>query len=108
MSKVGNLTVKPKNISIGGTELTLIPLSFKERDTLAKVLDAKDKTEQVEATFALIKAVLHKSYPDMTDQEFDDLSVEYVNDISKAVLELHGMKMSEEELKKLVAEKAHG
>lgn len=106
MSKVGELSAKPKNIKIGDAELTLIPLSFKERERLAKVLDAKGKTDQAEATFELIKAVLFKSYPDMTDTEFDNISLEYMNDVARGVLELHGMKVSEEELKKMVAEKA--
>lgn len=108
MSKIGNLSVRPKIVKIGETELTLIPLSFKERASLAKILDAKGKAEQVESTFDLIKKVLQKSYPDMTDLEFDDLSIEYINDVTKVVLELHGLSVSEEDLKKMAAEKARG
>ena len=108
MSKISGLSVKAKNVTIGGTELTLIPLSFKERDTLAKVLDAKEKNDQMEATFELIKKVLQKSYPDMTEDEWGNMSVEYIGEISKAVLELHGMKMSEADIKKLMADKALG
>jgi hypothetical protein len=108
MSKIGSLSAKPKTVKISGEEFTLVPISFGERSVLAKVMDSEKSSDKTEAVFDLIKKVLQKSYPDMTDEEFSAISVEYMVPLSKEVLSIHGLKMESEELKKMIAEQKSG
>uniref|UniRef100_A0A6H1ZNS2 Tail assembly chaperone n=1 Tax=viral metagenome TaxID=1070528 RepID=A0A6H1ZNS2_9ZZZZ len=108
MSKIGSLATEPKVIKLGNEEFTLIPLTLGERKALVKLMDSEKKSEQTEAAIDLMKTVLKKSYPDMTEDEFNGISIKYLNDLGKAVMELHGIEVSEAELKKLMAGKESG
>jgi len=108
MGKIGSLSVKPKTVKILDEEFTLSPISFGERSVLAKVMDSVKGSERTEGLFNLIKAVLKKSYPDMTEEEFEGISIEYLLPLSNEILSLHGLKMESDELKKMVAEQKSG
>lgn len=108
MSKIGSLSAKPKTVKINDEEYTLIPINFGERSVLAKVMDSDKSSDKTEAVFELIKRVLKKSYPDMTDEEFNAISIEYLVPLSKEVLSVHGLKMESDDLKKMIAEQKSG
>jgi len=108
MGKIGSLSVKPKTVKINNEDYTLSPISFGERSVLAKVMDSATGSDRTEALFSLIKAVLKKSYPEMTEDEFNGISVEYLMSLSNEILLLHGLKMESDAIKKMVAEQKSG
>ena len=104
MSELSKLSGKILKVKIGTVDLELKPLNFSEKETLAKLFSAKSGKEQVDATTDFIRKVLKNSYPDSTDEELDGISFEHFTELSRAVMDVHGLKVSEEDLKKLEAE----
>jgi len=103
VSVIGKLSGKSLEVEIGGEKLTLKPLKFKERSALAKMTAAATNDKQMESIVDFIRKVLQNSYPDTTEEELDNISLEHFESLTKAIMKLHGMEI-EGDIKKLASE----
>jgi len=88
MSKLSRLIGSPKKVTIGGEELELKPLSIKYLDL---ILDLEDDNKRTDSLKKLIRETLKKAVPDASDQEIDNVSIQYFKELSEAILSVHGM-----------------
>ena len=93
MSKLSQLLGKSKIFNIGGIELVFKPLKFEHIDLLADLDNPAKKTESLKK---IISITMKEAVPDATDEEIDNLSMEYMLDISNAIVEVNGMKIKDE------------
>lgn len=89
MSKLSNLIGKGQAFKIGDIDLEFKPLKFENMDLLAK-LDNKDT--QVKAMQEIISITLKDAVPDATDEEIQNLGLNHMLAISKAIKEVNGLK----------------
>ncbi|HEX69579.1 MAG TPA: hypothetical protein ENG10_04725 [Candidatus Bathyarchaeota archaeon] len=103
MSKLARLIGKPKLVKIGDVELELYPLKVKDMDLIA---DLANDEKRSQALKEMIKRTLKNSVPDATDEEINNISLEYFEDLLVAVMEVNGLGKAEELRKKLKEMKA--
>lgn len=87
MSKLSQLSGKSKMYKVGEVELDLKPRGIKDLDLLFAL---QDPAQQASATKKLISATLRQAVPDATQEEIDDITVEYLEEITNAVLDVNG------------------
>ena len=85
-SRLEALSGKPKTFTVGGIELELKPLRLKDMHLFNFSKDAP-----MEEQTLMIKKVLRGSIPDSTDEEIDNIAMEYMNDLMTAILKLHNL-----------------
>ena len=90
MSRIAELQGKGKKIKIGDLEFELKPLTVKDLE-LISVDENAPIEKQMEMTKKLITKVLKTSYPDTTDEEIDNISLEHINELSEAIMKLHNL-----------------
>ncbi len=79
MSDLSKLARKEKKEKVGGHEITLMPLGASDLD----LFEQEDKTK--EESLATLKKVIMKSVPNSTEEEFKDMSLEYMMDLQEAI-----------------------
>lgn len=100
MSKLSALQGKGKVFNIGGVELELKPLSVDELDMFS-VDDKAPMDKQMEMSKNILRAILKKSVPDATEEELKNISVEHLEELMKAVSELHNLSNTDSKLEKI-------
>lgn len=100
MSKLSELQGKPQVFKIGHLELELKPLTVDELDLL--IIDDKAPIEeQKKATKNLIKKVLKRSVPDATEDEINNISLEYMTNLMEAVMKLHKLDIKDGKMQRI-------
>jgi len=83
---------KEKTFNIAGQEFKLKPLELKDADIFVKmekdVTKGKDEAKG-EAIKELIAITLKKSYPDITDEDIEKISIEHLEELTKAIMEVN-------------------
>jgi len=88
MSKLSYLQGKAKTYKIGEVELELKPLTVDELE-LFTIDDKAPVEEQMKSSKALISKVLKNSLPDATDEEIKNVSLEHLQELMNAIMDLH-------------------
>ena len=79
MSDLTKLARKAKKEKVKGIEITLMPLGASDLDLFEK----EDKTK--EETLETLKTVIMKSIPESTEEEYKDMSLEYMAELQEAI-----------------------
>jgi hypothetical protein len=97
MSRLSRFQARPKEVELkvtneeGKEETETIKITpFKTKD-IELLMDMGKPEKQAKSTKEVLKRVLKENYPDATDEEFDNMSYEYVNKIMEAILEVNGL-----------------
>lgn len=93
MSKLQRFLGQSKTFKIGEEDIEIKPLTVKNLDVL---MGLSKKGEEHIALDRLIRLSLKKSVPDATDDEIDNISLEYFKDFMDAILEVNNMEVDEE------------
>jgi hypothetical protein len=88
MSKLDKFLAKPKEYTINGEKFTLKPLKVKNLDILSKM--AK-KDNQGEAIREVITLTLKESIPGATDDEIDNMGMNYAVNFLDAIIDVNGL-----------------
>lgn len=91
MSDLSKLAGKAKKFQIGEIEIAIKPLSVADMDLMMKL--GKEDT-QTEATKELLDKVLKDSFKDTDENEISRISIEYLQKIMEAIMEVNGMDKS--------------
>ena len=88
MSELSKLVGEGKKIKLGEVELEIKPLSVNSVSLLMR-MDQEDKEKQAEAMKELISRTLKRAVPDATDEEIDNMSIEYLMPLMKEIMEVN-------------------
>ena len=100
MSRLAALQGKSKKYKIGETELELKPLTVGEIELFT--IDEKASTqEQMKSSRALITQVLKNSIPDATDDEIKNVSLEHLEPLMNAIMDLHKLSGADSRTQKI-------
>ncbi len=88
MSEINKLSGKAEKFKIGEIEIAIKPLSVSDMDLMMKL--GKEET-QSEATKELLDKVLKQAYPDATDEEINNISLEHLQAIMEAIMKVNGL-----------------
>ncbi len=91
MSDLSKLARKAKKEKVMGKEITLMPLGASDLDLFEK----EDKTK--EESLETLKEVIMKSIPEATEEEYKNMSLEYMADLQEAIGRVNNV--DEEEIK---------
>ena len=100
MSKLSELQGKPRVFKIGETELTLKPLTVDELE-LFNIDDKAPPEKQMESTKGMITKILKNSYPDATDEELKNISLEHLTELMNAIMKLHKLDSGDSKMQKV-------
>lgn len=95
MGKLERFLGKPKKVMIGGEELELKPLTVRDLDVVMKLGDEKTRAEVMPE---LIRRTLKRSFVDATDEEIDNMGLEYFNDLVNGILEVNNLQGDKKKL----------
>jgi len=87
MSELTKLAGKAKEFEIGEIKLSIKPLSVSDMDLMMKL--GKEGEEQAAAMKELLNKVLKESVPNTTDEEINGISLEYLEKIMNAIMEVN-------------------
>jgi len=87
--EISRLFGKPKTYKIGGEDFTFKPL---ELDNIDILIGMEDQTKKAEAIKTLIITTFKKSYPDVKEEDIKKISLEYFEELTKAILDVHNLK----------------
>ncbi len=90
MSKLEQLQGKSKKFKIGEIELELKPLRLDDMN-LFNVNENSTAKEQVKASKELISKTLKDAVPDATDEEINNIGMQYMETLMKAIMEVNGL-----------------
>ena len=100
MSKLSQLQGKSKVYKIEETELELKPLTVKEIELFT--IDEKSPIEeQMKSSKNLISRVLKNSIPDVTDEEINNISLEHLEPLMNAIMDLHKLSAGDSKLEQV-------
>lgn len=99
MSKLSQLQGKPQVFKIGDIELELKPLTVDQLELFS--IDSDNKEKQMESSKKMIFEVLKNSYPDATDEELKNISLEHLTELMNAIMELHKLSEGDSRLQKI-------
>ena len=88
MSRLEKLLAKPKQIEIGGEEFDIYPLTVENLDI---IFDMEKDDKRAEAMGKLIKLTLKKAVPDATEEEINNISMEFLEPLINAIIEVNGL-----------------
>jgi len=88
MSRLNKFMGKPKVIKIGDEDLELRPLKLKDLDLL---LDMQDDKKRNESMKKIIRKTLKESVPDATDEEVDNFTMSYFEELLTGILEVNNL-----------------
>ena len=97
MSRLSRFQARPKEVKLklvneeGKEEEEIITITpFKTKD-IALIMEMGKPEKQTEATKQVLRKILKENYPDFTEEEFENMSYEYVNQIMEAILDANGL-----------------
>ena len=93
MSKLQRFLGQSKTFKIGEEDIEIQPLTVKNLDIL---MGLSKKGEEHLALDRLIRVTLKKSVPDSTDEEIDNISLEFFKELMDAILEVNNMEVDED------------
>lgn len=99
MSKLSHLMAKSEKITVGGIELDIKPLTVKD---LGLVMDLDPDHPSPEKMKELVFKVLKDSVPDATEEEMDNMGVQYLNEIMTAVSKVNNLGAGDSPKNKMV------
>jgi len=91
MSKLSNLVGKPKTFTIGRQEIEIKPRTLKDIDLL---MDLTKEEKRAEALKKLISITLKESITDATDEEINQVGIQYFKELSEAIVDVNGLNAS--------------
>ena len=89
MSRLGKLVGKPLSIKLGGEDLEIYPLTMEDIPLFAD-LDSPDQKVKSLALASLIKKTLKKSVPDATEEELENVAVQFFPELTEAIMKVNG------------------
>jgi len=89
MSDLAKLAGKGKKVKIGELEIEVKPLTVSDVDLMMGL--GKEGVEQASAIKQLIKRVLEDAVPDASDEEIENVSVEHMQQIMEAIIEVNNL-----------------
>ena len=91
MGKFDKMKAKPKKVEIGGEEFVLKPLTLKHLDAFMKTANEEERTQAVKE---IISLTMKESYP---EEEFnvDEISVEFLEELTKAIFKVNNIDVKE-------------
>ncbi len=91
MSEAEKFIRKLKDEKVEGIDVKMMPLGASDLD-LMEGMDKKSKTEQINITKKLIK----RSIPDSTDEEINDMSLEFISGFQDAIMRINNLDKKED------------
>ena len=88
MSELSRLIGKGKKVKLGEIEIEVKPLTVSSMPLLMQ-MGAKDKGEQAEAIKEIIARTLKDSLPDATDEEINNIPLEYITKFMEVIMEVN-------------------
>ena len=88
MSKLSTLVGKSKTFTIGGIEMELKPRTLKDMDLLVEL---SEEGKKANALKKLVSMTLKESVPDATDEEIENIGIQYFKELSEAIVEVNGL-----------------
>ncbi len=79
MSDLAKLARKAKKEKVGKHEITIMPLGASDLDLFEK------ETKTKEETLAILKTVIMKSIPESTEEEYNNMSIEYMTELQEVI-----------------------
>jgi len=99
MSRLERFLGKSKKFNIGGEEIEIRPLAVKHLDVLMKL---GDKEKSAEAMKKLILLTLQRSFPEENIETLEEFSIEFLNDLVNAIIEVNNIEVPEKMKKEAI------
>ncbi len=78
------------------------PLAMGDFDLVMNLSD-KDSVTKNKAIREIMHKTIQSAFPDATDEQINNFSFEYLNDVLNAMVEVNNLEISESDRKKLLA-----
>jgi len=91
MSELKKLQGKKKKYTIGEIELELKPLNLDDM-SLFDIDQNASTAEQMKSSKILISKVLKEAVPDATDEEINNIGMQYMQELMDAIMDINGLK----------------
>lgn len=91
-NRIEKFLAKPKSITIAGEQILLHPLTM---ENIGLFVNLNDDTKKIEAFRKILYLTLKKTFPEMTEEQFNNISFEYFMDLIDGVLEVNNLKEDE-------------
>ena len=88
MSRIAKLLAKPQQLELNGEVLDIYPLTVEHLDIIFD-MDKEDK--RAEAMGKLIKLTLKKAVPDTSEDEMNNVSMEFLEPLINCIVEVNGL-----------------
>lgn len=88
MSRLDKLLAKPKELEINGERFNIYPLTVMHLDLINKMEKEETRTE---AMRQIVKITLKKAVPDATEDDLNNISLEFLEPIINAIVEVNGL-----------------
>ena len=98
MSDLAKLARKQKVVKIGEHEIAIKPIGVSDMDLFDKLEQENLPTPEV---IKAVKNIIKKVVVGATDEELDDMSLEYMSELQMKILEIHNI--DEEKMKDKMA-----
>ncbi len=86
MSDAAKFARKLKKEKVNGIEVEIMPLGTSDLDIM-QGMDEKTPKEQTE----VVKELIKRSIPDSTDEEINDMSLEYISEFQEAIMRVNNL-----------------
>lgn len=92
MSKLSNFLGKTKTVKIGEEEIELKPLTISDLD----IVNQSQNLEKAPAAIKeMIRRTLKRSVPDATDEEIENIGIEYLENLVNGIFEVNGLEKAD-------------
>lgn len=88
MSRLTKLLGKQKEYVIAGEKFIFNPRTVNDIDLM---IDMENETKRPAALKKLIRVTLKEAVPDATEEELDKISIDYLKEITEAILDVNGL-----------------
>jgi len=94
MGRIDKFLARPVEVEIGGEKVMLKPFTVKELPLLTK-LESKNEEIRSKAIQEIIKLTMKQIDPSATDEQIENVSVKYLEEIMDAVAKVNNIDMDE-------------
>ena len=103
-NRIEKFLAKPKEIVVGGEKVMLYPLTMENMHLFSNL---NDESKKIEAFKQILLLTLKKTFPEITEEQFNNISFEYFMDLVDGVLEVNNLKEDERlaKIKEQIAKK---
>lgn len=98
MSKIDKFIAKPVEVEIGGEKFELTPFTLKDLPALVK-MDSDDIEERVKGLKVAVGLMLDQMFPEADEEEKDNISLEYLEEISEAIQKINNIEVDKAKAK---------